>query len=84
MAILSFSLSAEATARVHDLLLCLAKFGESVCLEARNDKVEFTSDHPGASFSSPLTILAGYHGAELIPYRLRLILARPANLLSRI
>jgi len=39
MAILQVSLSPEATARVHDLLLCLAKFGETVCIEARNDKV---------------------------------------------
>ena len=39
MALLKFSLSPEATAKVHDLLLCLAKFGENVCLEARNDKV---------------------------------------------
>lgn len=38
MAILSFSLSPEATGRIHELLLCLAKFSESVCLEARNEK----------------------------------------------
>ena len=39
MALLKFSLSPEATVRIHDLLLCLAKFGDSVCLEARSDRV---------------------------------------------
>ena len=39
MAALSFSFSPEATAKVHDLLLCLAKFGELVSLEARGDQV---------------------------------------------
>ncbi|GAB7339127.1 hypothetical protein MBLNU457_5799t2 [Dothideomycetes sp. NU457] len=43
MAVLQVSLSPEATARVHDLLLCLAKFGETVCIEARNDKLSFTT-----------------------------------------
>lgn len=37
MSALSFSFSPEATAKVHDLLLCLAKFGETVCMEARGD-----------------------------------------------
>lgn len=39
MAILRFSLSAEATGRMHEQLVCLAKFGESVSIEARKDKV---------------------------------------------
>lgn len=39
MAILNFSLMPEATAKVFELLVCLAKFGESVAIEARSDKV---------------------------------------------
>ena len=39
MAILSFSLSPEATGRIYELLVCLAKFGESVSIEARSEKV---------------------------------------------
>lgn len=39
MAVLSFSLSAEATGRIYESLVCLAKFGESVSLEAKKDKV---------------------------------------------
>ncbi len=36
---LSFVLSNEAVARIHDAVLCLAKFGELVSLEARRDRV---------------------------------------------
>jgi hypothetical protein len=41
MSALSFSFSSEATAKVHDALICLAKFGETVCMEARGDIVNF-------------------------------------------
>ncbi|KAI4723434.1 Rad9-domain-containing protein [Aureobasidium sp. EXF-10727] len=37
MSALSFAFSPEATAKVHDALVCLAKFGETVCMEARGD-----------------------------------------------
>jgi hypothetical protein len=39
MSALSFAFSPEATAKVHDALICLAKFGETVCMEARGDMV---------------------------------------------
>jgi hypothetical protein len=39
MAVLKFSLAPAATAKVHELLVCLAKFGETVAIEARKDKV---------------------------------------------
>ena len=53
MAILSFSLSPEATGRVYELLVCLAKFGESISLEAKTEKAR-----QGAlvNMASPLTI----------------------------
>lgn len=38
MAVLSFSLTPEATGRVYELLTCLAKFGETLSLEARGEK----------------------------------------------
>ena len=44
MATLSFSLSHEATGRIYDALVCLAKFGESVSLEARNEKARLIRD----------------------------------------
>ncbi len=41
---LSFTLTLEGVVRVHDAILCLAKFSEVVSLEARKDKVrEFFS-----------------------------------------
>ncbi len=36
---LSFTLSLEGVIRIHDAVLCLAKFSEVVSLEAREDKV---------------------------------------------
>lgn len=36
---LSFSLTLEGVVRIHDAVLCLAKFSEVVSLEARKDKV---------------------------------------------
>jgi cell cycle checkpoint control protein RAD9A len=44
MAILTFSLSAEAVSRFHDLLICLSKFSETVSLEATKAQVS----SPGA------------------------------------
>jgi len=38
MAILSFSFAADATGRLYELLVCLAKFGESVSIEAKKEK----------------------------------------------
>jgi cell cycle checkpoint control protein RAD9A len=43
MAVLSFSLSPEATGRIYELLICLAKFGESVAIEARSEKLTITA-----------------------------------------
>jgi cell cycle checkpoint control protein RAD9A len=39
MVVVSFSLTPEATAKVYELLVCLAKFGEYVAIEARREKV---------------------------------------------
>ena len=44
MSALSFAFSPEATAKVHDALICLAKFGETVCMEARGDMVSSYDD----------------------------------------
>ena len=41
MAVLSFSLTPEATGRIYEALVCLAKFGEAVAIEARGDKASF-------------------------------------------
>ncbi|KAI5241508.1 Rad9-domain-containing protein [Aureobasidium subglaciale] len=43
MSTLSFTFSPEATTKVHDALICLAKFGETVCMEARGDMLTLTT-----------------------------------------
>ena len=39
MPILRFTLNLEGVVRIHDAVLCLAKFSEIVSLEARKDRV---------------------------------------------
>jgi hypothetical protein len=39
MAVLTFTLSPEAVGKMHDALICLGKFNESVSLEATRDHV---------------------------------------------
>ncbi|KAI6811627.1 Rad9-domain-containing protein [Hortaea werneckii] len=43
MAVLSFSLSPDATGRIYDALVCLSKFGDNVSLEARSEKLTITA-----------------------------------------
>ncbi|KAI5268946.1 Rad9-domain-containing protein [Aureobasidium subglaciale] len=43
MPTLSFAFSPEATTKVHNALICLAKFGETVCMEARGDMLTLTT-----------------------------------------
>lgn len=58
MPILNFSLSPDATARVYELLVCLAKFGENVAIEARGEKASsIRTVFPGQT--------ADYHLADL-------------------
>ena len=39
MQTLSFTLQPEKISRIHDAIICLAKFSDSVSIEARRDKV---------------------------------------------
>jgi hypothetical protein len=39
MVVLNFALMPEAASKVHDLLVCLGKFSETVAIEARREKV---------------------------------------------
>ncbi|EME76845.1 uncharacterized protein MYCFIDRAFT_14840, partial [Pseudocercospora fijiensis CIRAD86] len=57
MAVLSFSLTQEATGRLYELLTCLAKFGDTVSLEARSEKAclrECTPSSNGDRFTCQL------------------------------
>lgn len=40
MVALRFALSIEAAAKLSDILICLAKFSETVFLEAKRDQVD--------------------------------------------
>lgn len=39
MQTLSFTLQPENVSRIHDAVICLAKFSDSVSIEARRDRV---------------------------------------------
>jgi hypothetical protein len=39
MVVLNFTLTPEAASKIHDLLVCLGKFSETVAIEARREKV---------------------------------------------
>ena len=39
MTSIDFVLSPEATGRLFDVILCLAKFSDTICIEARREKV---------------------------------------------
>lgn len=59
MAVLRFSLTADATGRIYELLVCLAKFGESVSIEAKKDKVRASlRRHRSEANAQKLTLTA--------------------------
>jgi len=39
MVVLNFILTPEAASKIHDVLVCLGKFSETVAIEARRDRV---------------------------------------------
>jgi hypothetical protein len=39
MVVLNFTLTPEAASKVHDLLICLGKFSDTVAIEARRERV---------------------------------------------
>lgn len=39
MVLLNFTLTPEAASKVHDLLVCLGKFSDTVAIEARQERV---------------------------------------------
>jgi len=39
MVVLNFILTPEAASKIHDLLVCLGKFSDTVAIEARREKV---------------------------------------------
>jgi hypothetical protein len=84
MAVLSFSLTPEATGRIYEALVCLAKFGEAVAIEARGDKASFLD--PTFKYQTQFTnmLTAHTHGTESIKNGLCFFRARRAIFLHQL
>jgi cell cycle checkpoint control protein RAD9A len=69
MVVLNFTLTPEGAAKVHDLLVCLGKFGDTVAIEARRDKFTFTALNSSKSAYAALSLdsKAFFTSYECIP-----------------
>ncbi|KAE8832226.1 hypothetical protein PTNB85_06618 [Pyrenophora teres f. teres] len=56
MVVLNFTLTPEAASKVHDLLVCLGKFSDTVAIEARRDKFTFTALNSSKSAYAAVTL----------------------------
>ncbi|KAF9696951.1 hypothetical protein EKO04_004616 [Ascochyta lentis] len=60
MVVLNFTLTPEAASKVHDVLVCLGKFSETVAIEARRERFTFTALNSSKSAYCAVT-LEGKH-----------------------
>ncbi|KAF2133318.1 hypothetical protein P153DRAFT_308006 [Dothidotthia symphoricarpi CBS 119687] len=56
MVVLNFTLTPEAASKVHDLLVCLGKFSDTVAIEARRERFTFTALNPSKSAYAQVTL----------------------------
>ncbi|KAH7400567.1 Rad9-domain-containing protein [Phaeosphaeria sp. MPI-PUGE-AT-0046c] len=56
MVVLNFTLTPEAAAKVHDLLICLGKFSDTVAIEAKREKFTFTALNTSKSAYCAVTL----------------------------
>ncbi|RAR07442.1 atp-dependent rna helicase dbp2 [Stemphylium lycopersici] len=56
MVVLNFTLTPEAASKVHDLLVCLGKFSDTVAIEARREKFTFTALNSSKSAYAAVTL----------------------------
>ncbi|KAF1365520.1 hypothetical protein EJ07DRAFT_161559 [Lizonia empirigonia] len=56
MVVLNFTLTPEAASKVHDLLVCLGKFSETVAIEARRERFTFTALNSSKSAYCAVTL----------------------------
>ncbi|KAF2111676.1 Rad9-domain-containing protein [Lophiotrema nucula] len=56
MVVLNFTLTPEAAAKVHDLLVCLGKFSDTVAIEARRERFTFTALNSSKSAYAALSL----------------------------
>ncbi|KAF2444815.1 hypothetical protein P171DRAFT_387361 [Karstenula rhodostoma CBS 690.94] len=56
MVVLNFTLTPEAASKIHDLLVCLGKFSDTVAIEARRERLTFTALNSSKSAYAALTL----------------------------
>ncbi|KAJ4993891.1 hypothetical protein SVAN01_00368 [Stagonosporopsis vannaccii] len=56
MVVLNFTLTPEAASKIHDLLVCLGKFSETVAIEARRERFTFTTLNSSKSAYCAVTL----------------------------
>ncbi|KAI9659904.1 MAG: hypothetical protein M1821_001256 [Bathelium mastoideum] len=56
MAVLTFTLTADAAAQIHDVLTCLSKFSDSVYVEGRQDRLVLSALNPTRSGYASFTL----------------------------
>ncbi|KAF2033728.1 hypothetical protein EK21DRAFT_86198 [Setomelanomma holmii] len=56
MVVLNFTLAPEAAAKIHDLLVCLGKFSDTVAIEARRERFTFTALNSSKSAYAAVTL----------------------------
>ncbi|KAJ4349896.1 uncharacterized protein N0V89_008516 [Didymosphaeria variabile] len=56
MVVLNFALTPEAASKIHDLLVCLGKFSDTVAIEARRERITFTALNSSKSAYAALTL----------------------------
>ena len=72
MVVLKFTLTPEAASKIHDLLVCLGKFSETVAIEARRDRVGLRS--PPSYFPHLTPCLSSHLLLSILPNQLTLLL----------
>ncbi|KAF1842411.1 uncharacterized protein K460DRAFT_380268 [Cucurbitaria berberidis CBS 394.84] len=56
MVVLNFTLTPQAASKLHDLLVCLGKFSDTVAVEARREKFTFTALNSSKSAYAAVTL----------------------------
>lgn len=70
MVVLNFTLTPEAASKIHDLLVCLGKFSDTVAIEARRERVGSRCSSFITALSHPSAVVY-IHGSQLIEICLR-------------
>ena len=86
MVVLNFTLTPEAASKIHDLLVCLGKFSDTVAIEARPQRVSASRSSSKVYFSNILLIPPPVlvHSPQFIKVRIRPVYTRQHTLLPKV